>query len=65
MTNKNILEDLERITIVYSQILLDVANYKQFENTISWQNYKPAIYKSLYFREYEQLLYSKQYKYND
>jgi len=63
MTRKAILEDLDRITSTYKPILLDIPNFKEYEDTLSWNNYKPSIYKSLYFREYEQLLHGKQYSF--
>lgn len=63
ITIEKIVTDLEKIGSTYVKLLLDIPNFSVNENIISWNKYQPSIFKSLYFREYEQLLKQRQYSF--
>ena len=63
ITIDKILADLEKISSTYVKLLLDIPNFSATENLISWDKYQPSIFKSLYFREYEQLLKQRQFSF--
>lgn len=63
MDIKDVLNHLETIKDVHKNIIL-TNNFSKISNSqISWHNYKPGIYKSLYSKEYEYLVRNRQYSF--
>jgi hypothetical protein len=55
------LQSIESATDIFRSTILTKNYDKISNNTISWKNYNPGIYKSLYAKEYQQLIRNKQY----
>lgn len=54
---------LDTIKDVHKEIIL-TNNYKKVSgDVISWENYRPGIYKNLYSKEYEHLIKNRQYSF--
>jgi len=63
MKISDFFSELQKINHVYRDLIL-TSNFQQINDTeISWNNYSPGIYKSLYAREYEILVQNRQYSF--
>lgn len=61
MTIDKLLEDIVLSRTVFKSLIVSTNYSKLNENEISWKNYKPGIFKTLYAKEYETLIRDKQY----
>jgi len=63
MTIDKILTNIKLAETVFRKLIVTTNYSKISESEISWKNYKPGIFKTLYAKEYEVLIRDKQYSF--
>lgn len=58
----DVLENIKLAEKVFRPIILST-NYRKETSEISWPNYAPGIFKSLYAKEYERIIQNRQYSF--
>ena len=63
MTTDKLIADIDLSKTIFRSLIVSTNYSKLNDDEISWKNYKPGIFKTLYAKEYETLIRDKQYSF--
>lgn len=62
MTIDYVFQNIQLAETVFRELIV-TSNYRRINNSITWDNYTPGIYKNLYAKEYEIVIKNRQYSF--